>query len=76
MSSDSLNLETEDKALLAAYAKYEREWSDAECPITPQEQAAYIAGWSDARDHYGKQAEEANDAIMAMSDSLGVMANG
>lgn len=42
----------DDLALCAAFAKYERGWSDAECPITEPEKAAYIVGWNDSHDHY------------------------
>jgi hypothetical protein len=50
MSQQELAKDAE--VLKAAIEKYELDWSDEECPVTPAEHTAYISGWCDARDYY------------------------
>lgn len=50
------------EAVAALYAKYKAEWSDLQCPITPEEEDAYKAG---ANDGYQMASSAEHIAIVA-----------
>lgn len=55
------------EAVAALYAKYKAEWSDLQCPITPEEEDAYKAGANDGY-HMASSAEHIAGLVGALSD--------
>lgn len=57
------------EAVAALYAKYKAEWSDLQCPITPEEEDAYKAGANDGY-HMASGAEHIAGRVAALEDII------